>query len=138
MIRFAIQEIFEVKGTQKFYQLVILNKSGGSADKLNNAGVWNNYEEALEQKYGGSFRALLAIMDRKSNLLSLKESQFRDITPAKELVKEFEFKYQDLRCYGIKLTNGVLIIHAGFKNQQKTDIIKFRSLKKEYLNSERK
>lgn len=74
-------------------------------------------------------------MDGVANLNSVSEEKFKDITPSGDKIKEYEFKSGDLRVYGIKIPNGKLIVLGGFKNQQNSDITKFRSLKIEYLQS---
>lgn len=78
---------------------------------------------------------LLAIMNRVANLQPVAKDKFRDVTPHRELVKEFKFKYQDLRVLAIKIPDGKLVLLGGYKNQQDKDFSKFRSLKKKYLES---
>lgn len=68
-----------------------------------------------------------------SDLKSLPEKKFKDITPYNEKVKEYEIKTNNLRVYLIKDVKGKLIIIGGKKTTQKKDIKKFRNLKKEYL-----
>jgi hypothetical protein len=70
-----------------------------------------------------------------ANLNSLPHSKFKDITPDKEEIKEYEFKSKHLRIYCIKKPNGKIIILGGYKNNQSSDIIKFRSIKQQYLKS---
>ncbi len=137
MSKFVTKEIKDIKGRQKFEELVILDNSLDlkHIELANVRGVWQEYKESLEEKYSGSFDGLTAIMNRVANLQSLPDTKFRDITPHGEPVKEYEFKYQDLRAYGIKIPNGKLILLGGFKNKQKGDIAFFRGLKKKYLNS---
>ena len=72
-------------------------------------------------------------MDRVSNLQTVSPKKFKDVTPRRELIKEYEFKDGDLRVYAIKIFNGELILFGGYKNQQKSDFTKFRSLKSKYL-----
>lgn len=61
-------------------------------------------------------------------------SKLRDITPEKESIKEYEFKTKNLRVYAIKTKDGKVIVLGGYKNRQKKDLKKFRSLKKRYLD----
>ena len=70
-----------------------------------------------------------------SNGKSLPAKHFKDITPDKEKVKEYEFKTKHLRIYTIKKKNGKIIILGGFKSNQKKDINKFRAIKKRYIES---
>lgn len=72
-------------------------------------------------------------MNQAANLQLLPKTQWREVTPAKERIKEYEVKAGDLRVYLIKIPNGQLVILGGYKNQQFSDFKKFRSLKKQYL-----
>lgn len=75
-------------------------------------------------------------MDLVANLQSLPETKFKDITPAKETVKEYEFKSKNLRAYAFHIKKtGKIVAYWGFKNSQKKDIVKFQSIKKQYLQS---
>jgi hypothetical protein len=74
-------------------------------------------------------------MNRDANMQSLGDTKFRDVTPDGELVKEYEIKYQDLRAFAIKVPNGKLVLLGGYKNNQKSDFSRFRSIKKHYLES---
>jgi hypothetical protein len=138
MSKFVTKTIEAIHGgRQRFEQLVIL-PDDTDLSKINvnqQVGIWEIYEQSLEDKYAGSFRGLQAIMDLVANLQSVPKDKFRDITPKKEAVKEFEFKYQDLRAYAIKIPNGKLVLLGGFKNNQADDITAFRALKRRYLDS---
>ncbi len=148
MSKFVTKNIQLINGKQQFRQLIIVDDKV-DASKLQAVivqkeidgqeiafeGVLDIYERSLESKYESSFRGIISIMDRVANLKSVPVDKFRDITPDKELVKEYEFKYQDLRVYAIKILNGKLVLLGGFKNQQDGDFSKFRSLKKAYLQS---
>jgi putative component of toxin-antitoxin plasmid stabilization module len=73
-------------------------------------------------------------MNQVSNLQRLPEQKFRDITPRKEVVKEFEIKTPDLRIYLIK-EEGHIIVFAGKKSSQREDLRQFRSIKRRYLEN---
>ncbi|MDX2047386.1 MAG: hypothetical protein SFU87_11410 [Chitinophagaceae bacterium] len=137
MSKFVKRKIETINGKQHFFELVVLpeNINLKNNDLKEVKGVWKQYEEDLEEKYKSSFRSLTAIMNRKANLQSLSKDKFRDITPTGEVIKEYEFKYQDLRAYGIKLPNEVLVILGGYKNKQTDDCRQFRALKAKYLES---
>ena len=75
-------------------------------------------------------------MNEVANIRTLPNTKFKDITPRKENVKEYEFKEGNLRVYAIKKFGGKIIILGGYKNRQKQDLRKFRSLKEQYLNQE--
>lgn len=146
MSKFVIKNIESVKGTQIFKQLVVVgdkidtNKLQAEIDNLENfnkevrqTGVLDQYEDSLQKSYIKSFNGIISIMNRVANLQPVAETKFKDVTPKGELIKEFEFKYQDLRVLAIKIPNGKLIILCGYKNQQGKDFSRFRSLKKQYL-----
>lgn len=76
----------------------------------------------------------LSRMDQLANMQLLPVQKFRDVTPRKERVKEFEIKTPDLRIYLIK-EEGHIIILGGKKNTQSEDIRKFRSIKQQYIQS---
>jgi len=128
MSNFVVTNIDEVNGKQECKQLVIV-KNGEYL------GVFDEFENSLQKKYDSSLVAIISIMNRVANLQTVSPDKFKDITPDGEPVKEFEFKYRDLRVYAIKVFNGKLIVLCGYKNSQKKDIVKFRSLKKQYLDS---
>ena len=66
----------------------------------------------------------------------INKQKFRDITPKKDWVKEYEAKTKNLRVYLIhQEKKGRIIVLAGQKNTQKKDIKKFRSIKKQYLDT---
>ena len=64
----------------------------------------------------------IARMNQVANLQRLPVQKFRDITPRKETVKEFEIKTSDLRIYLIK-EEGHIIILSGKKNTQRPYIL---------------
>lgn len=68
-------------------------------------------------------------MNLIAELKTLPKTKFRDITPANESVKEYEFKSAHLRVYVFHIEHtGKIVAYGGFKNAQKKDIVKFRSL----------
>jgi putative component of toxin-antitoxin plasmid stabilization module len=66
----------------------------------------------------------------------LPKEKFRDITPQKQQVKEFEIKKGDLRVYLIK-EQGHIVILGGKKGSQNEDVKQFRSIKQRYLESKK-
>ena len=134
MDRFAMKKIENITGKQRFEQLVIYPVT--MQDNINLdvvEGVWDKYEKDLEVKYRNAFKGLETVMLRIADLQGMGYHRIKDITPANEYIKEYEFKFQDLRAYGIKIPNGKLIVLAGHKNTQREDIKKFRSLKRRFL-----
>lgn len=77
-------------------------------------------------------------MNDVANLRSLPKQKYRDVTPTKETVKEYEIKTADLRLYLIKDETGNLVLLGGKKSTQDEDFKAFRLLKKRYLNSIKK
>ena len=148
MSKFALKTIEAVCGNQVFKQLVVL-KNNVNADKIQNEinikeakneevnieGQLDIYENKMEAKYERSLNSIYTIMNMVANLRGLADTQFRDITPSKEIIKEYEFKSGDLRVYAIKALNGKIIILGGYKNEQDKNIVEFRALKRMYLQS---
>lgn len=135
MSRFVTRPIDSIKGKQRFEELVIINNPADILRIDEIEGAWRQYEKSLEARYKKPFKHLMILMERVADLKSLPETKFRDITPDGELVKEYEFKSGDLRIYCIKIPNGKLVVLGGYKNRQKDDFRRFRSLKKQYLDS---
>lgn len=116
----------EVKGIISFKKLVI-----------NGFCPYEEFWMQVEQE-GNLRKQLIGIvhnMNEVANRKSLPKEKFRDITPDKESVKEYEFKKGDLRVYAIKDAAGHIVILGGKKNSQKRDIKSFRSIKHRYLRS---
>ncbi len=148
MSKFVVKNIEEVKGIQQFKQLIIVDNSVDvdrlqleidekeqNGKEVDLVGVLDEYESSLEVKYTSSFFGILAIMNRVANLQAVGETKFKDVTPSGEVIKEFEFKFQDLRVLAIKIPNGKLVLLAGYKNNQKKDFSRFHSLKQQYLKT---
>ena len=126
MSKFTLNLIEEVKGKQIFEKLVIDNKC-----------QFDEFEQKVcaNKKYKIEIGKIYAYMEQVSNLMGLPNNKFKDITPDKEQVKEYEFKSKHLRVYAIKKKNGKIVILGGYKNNQKKEINKFRSIKRRYLES---
>ena len=126
MYKFALRELDEVIGTIRFHKLVV-----------DDVCLFDEFYDQIKHEANlvKQLKTILARMNEIANQKLLPHNKFKDITPQKEKIKEFEIKTGDLRVYLIKehLT-GHIIIFAGKKNSQKEDIRKFRSLKKSYLN----
>ena len=134
MSKFATKQIEAVDdGVQKIRQLVILDEKEVLDE--NTQGVLDLYENSLQVRNQSSFRNILTIMRRIAKNESVAEGKFKDVTPKGVLIKEYEFKCNDLRVYAIKIPNGQLVLLAGYKNEQKANFRKFRSLKNIYLES---
>jgi hypothetical protein len=124
MSKFALHNIESINGKQLFFQLEI--------NGIKQLDVFE--EELIGTTYDGEFKTALTLMDFIANNRTLPKTKFRDITPKKESVKEYEFKTKHLRIYAINKPGGKIIVLGGFKNNQKSNINLFRSIKKQYLN----
>ena len=127
MNKFALVKLSQVKGRIPFAMLEI-------------DGVCQFKEFCRQVEQDGNLKKQLTTamsrMDQVANMQLLPANKFRDITPTKDAVKEFEIKTPDLRIYLIKEL-GHIIILGGKKNTQADDIKKFRSIKQRYLQSKK-
>jgi len=124
MSKFALQEFTNVIGKIKFFKLF---EKG--------ACQWDAFCDEI-RKDSNLETQLITIISRMNdvaNLRMLPKTKLRDITPAKEKLKEYEIKTRDLRVYFIKNSIGNIILVSGKKNSQPEDIKKFRSVKKAYV-----
>lgn len=125
MNKFGLRPLLQVKGRIPFSILEI----DGRCPFL-------DFCDQIEQD--GNLKKQLATalsrMEQVANKQLLPVQKFRDITPRKETVKEFEIKTKSLRIYMIK-EEGHIVILGGKKNSQGDDIGKFRAIKKRYLQS---
>jgi hypothetical protein len=124
MSTFALAHFEAVKGRIKFFKLVI-------------DGTCQFDQFCRDVEYNGNLqkelKTLVARMDQVANMKLLPQDKFKEITPAKESVKEYEVKSRNLRAYPIKDEGGHMIILAGKKNTKRSDINEFQSIKKQYL-----
>ncbi len=124
---FALKKIQAIAGKQEFFEIIIDGKSQYE----------DFYNEIKNNKqYYSELTTILTYMDLVSNLERLPSKKFKNITPKKELIKEYEFKSKNLRVYVFHLEkSGKIVARWGFKNTQKKDIMQFRSIKKQYLQT---
>ncbi len=122
MSKFALRRIDAVQGNQTFEKLIVDGHC-----------PFDQFEKNLEAKYRRSLGKIYFYMNEVANNKPLPNTKFKDVTPKKEKVKEYEFKDGDLRVYGISSYGGKIIILGGHKNHQEKDFRAFRSLKKQYL-----
>lgn len=125
MARFALKKIDAVQGIQSFEKLLV----DGTAP-------FDSFESGLESKDKRSLEKIYYYMNEVANCRTLPKTKFRDVTPGKQRVKEYEFKDGALRVYAIAKPEGKIIVMGGYKNRQKKDFKKFRSLKERYLEQE--
>lgn len=123
MHTFGLKRITSVKGRIKFYQLMI-------DDNL----VLDDYENRLERKYKKGLEMIYAYMNLHSNGENLPGTKYHLLQrPKNDPYPDFEFKHGDLRLYGVKTIEGKIIFLGGYKNSQKKNIKKLRSLKNQYF-----
>ena len=125
MSKFAVKSIDIVVGKIKFFKLT-----------ENEICQYDNFcdEIARDKALNSQLKTIVARMNDFSNMRMLPKEKLRDITPDKEIIKEYEIKTRDLRVYFIKDDIGNVIVIAGKKTSQQKDIKKFRIIKKAYLN----
>lgn len=125
MSKFALQNIEAVQGKQTFEKLLV-----------DGVAPFDTFEQELEEQNKRSLEKIYFYMNEVANNRTLPNTKFKDVTPEKEKIKEYEFKDGDLRVYGISKFGGKIIIMGGYKNRQKKDYRTFRSLKDQYLSQE--
>ncbi len=124
---FELRKIEAIVGKQQFYELLIDNNS--------------QYEDFTNEvkktpQYYSELKTVLTYMTLVAELKMLPRGKFRDITPAKDKVKEYEFKSDHLRVYAFHLEKtGKIVAYWGYKNSQNEDIKKFRSLKQRFIKT---
>ena len=126
MSKFTLKLIPEIIGKIRFYCL-----------EVNGKNVFQEFKTEIQNK--GSFsKELITVQIRFQDIAELKtlpETKFKDITPKKGLIKEYEVKTKNLRVYMFhEVHTGRIVVLGGKKTSQKKDIRRFRSLKDEYLN----
>jgi putative component of toxin-antitoxin plasmid stabilization module len=126
MNKFALKYIDEIAGQINIFKLLVNNRS-----------EYDEFERQIETE--GSYSSeLVTIQTRLQDIADgklLPKEKFRNITPKKELVKEYEIKTRHLRVYLFhEEKTGRVIVCGGKKITQQKDINHFRRIKKEYLN----
>lgn len=125
MTTFVLKKLEAVIGKQQFFELVVDGSSQFDHYCLEIKDNKQYYSELLK---------IFTLMNQVSQLKMLPQTKFKDITPTKETVKEYEIKSKHLRVYVFHLEKtGKIVVYGGYKNTQKDDISKFRSYKSRYL-----
>lgn len=137
MSKFTLKSIESMSDDLQFNQLVILRNSVivDEVTVIDSKGVLDLFEASIQKSDLVSYFKILTYMEIiVANKLLLPNNKYKLITPYKDPIIEYEFKHGNLRVYGITMNNMYrIIIHCGFKNKQAEDIIRFRSLKKQFL-----
>ena len=128
MSKFALQNIDRIKGQIRFKKLIVDGEC-----QFDQFCELIRHEGNLEKQLIGIFNK----MEEVAQMRRLPREKFRDITPAKESIKEFEIKKGDLRVYVIK-EDGHIVVLGGKKGDQDEDIKQLRSIKRRYVDSKKK
>lgn len=127
MPTFALKKVESIQAKQELDELVV--------DGVGQLAAFEELLTSNHKHYLSEFRTMLSYIEYVANGNSLPDTRFKDVTPAGVVIKEYEFKSKHLRLYAIKQLNGKVIILGGLKTKQTEDFKRFRSLKKQYLNS---
>lgn len=129
MRNFELKKIESIVGKQSFYDL-----------KINGLSQYEEFSKFIDADYLAyktEVITMFAYMDLVSNLKTLPKTKFREITPKKDNVKEYEIKSKHLRVYIFHVENsGKVVAYWGLKTNQTKDIENFRSIKREYLEQD--
>ena len=124
---FVLKKLEAVTGKQQFFELVVDGKS-----------QFDSYCQKVKEnnQYYSELLKIFTLMNLVAQLKMLPKTKFRDITPAKEDVKEYEFKSAHLRIYAFHVEKtGKVVAYGGYKNSQDDDIARFRSFKSRYFKN---
>lgn len=139
---FDLKKITAIKGKQACYQLTVddfpeyLITDTPDQQNEKKTGVLDVFEEGLEVKDRKNLKMIYAFMERVANNLPVAGTKYHELKrPKSDPVKDFEFKHGDIRIYGFKSPRGKIFVLGGYKNNQAADIVRMRSLKKQYLES---
>ena len=128
MSAFALERIESIKGKLKVYKLTVDKKC-----------EFDRFCESLErQGKNDVIIRLHATLDSYANRISLPDTKFRDLSkPKLDTVKEYEIKAGKYRLYLFKVPNGATVVLGGIKANQKKDLKRFRSIKSNYINTQK-
>ena len=143
MPKFDLKIIDSIRGKQVFYQLTVddnPDSEGILEEAMKNdkkTGILDQYEKSLEKKYKKDMVQIYNTMQRVANNEHVPGEKYHECTgrDKSDPYKDYEFKHGDLRVYAIKTHDGKIIVLAGYKNTQKSNILRMRSIKKQYFES---
>ena len=124
MSKFALEKMELIGGKQIFNKLLVDGKA-----------PFDCFTEELEEQYKSELGSIYYRMEAVANLQLLPKDKFRELKGGKGDVKEYEFKSKHLRVYAIHQKDGKIVVMGGYKNSQDKDIVTFRALKKQYIES---
>jgi len=123
---FALKQLEEVSGRIRIYKLI-----------TNGESEYDEFESEIQAEgtYASELTTIQARLQDIADGRLLPKEKFRNITPKKEMVKEYEIKTRHLRVYLFhEEKTGRIIVCGGKKVTQDKDIAHFRRIKKEYFN----
>ena len=127
MRNFELKKFESIVGKQDFYDL-----------KINGLSQYEEFNKIINTDYLAyktEVFTMFSYMDLVSNLKTLPKTKFREITPKKENIKEYEIKSKHIRVYLFHVENsGKIVAYWWLKKNQKENIISFRKIKKEYID----
>ena len=124
MVKYTLERMEQIRGQQVFDKLVV-----------DGVAPFDSFINELEESFRSEVKSMYAYMDAVANLQSLPKTKFHPYSDGKDGVREFEFKTKHLRVYAIEQKGGKIIILGGKKTDQAKDQVKFRRLKKGYIES---
>lgn len=126
MLKFVLENIGEISGRLKIFKLIV-----------NNHCEFDEFAQKImnEVSYASELVTIQVRLHEIADGELLPKEKFRNITPKRELVKEYEIKTMHLRVYLFhEERTGSIIVCGGKKITQKKDINHFRRIKREYFN----
>lgn len=126
-MNFTLKKVETIQGKLTFYELY---KDGRSLLQEFITEIESSHQHKSE------YLTIMTYMELVANNESVPITKYRPLKGNKDGINEFEFKSKHLRIYLIHLApHGKIILLGGYKKEQTSDIKKFRSLKKQYLDN---
>lgn len=127
MPKFAIKKIKEIVGKVSFYKLEVDGEC--PFDKF-----WEEIEK--EGNMAKELNTIQARMGHIANMAHIPGDKFHKLDGSKDDWTEYEIKTKNLRVYLFQEEGtGKIVVWGGKKNDQVSDIEKFRNLKSTYKNN---
>lgn len=124
MPKFVLEPCNDINGERRFFKLI-----------ENTQCQWNEFCILIEKE--GTWEEQLDLLKTRMDEVSKNKT-----LPYKKCHKmdspdndSYEFKTDNLRVYVLLNDNEYIIVHAGKKSNQAKDIVKYRAIKKRYLNA---
>lgn len=112
MRNFELKKFESIVGKQDFYDL-----------KINGLSQYEEFNKIINTDYLAyktEVFTMFSYMDLVSNLKTLPKTKFREITPKKDNIKEYEIKSKHIRVYLFHVENsGKIVAYWGLKKKSK-------------------